>query len=378
MILHLVEQVLSQFPNLNLSRVKIIGVQHILETTHAMFNSLFSRGLKAENVFLVGKCYSTCEEVYHEMRADGIYVCPSSLKYCSHTDFDSQFEKNVNHFIDDLLDKVPFGDADLLVVLDDGGKCITALETLSNNLSVKVVGIEQTTAGYEHIKNKKLSYPVINVARSPAKLEHESPLIATAAVDRFNQSLSRLEKPPKKCLIIGGGAIGKAIYKNIRHKFDVDIYDANPKHSHIKDQSLISILKNYDCIIGCTGRTSITRDMYPYISPKTSLISVSSSDREFDAVHLRRQLSKIVNCRQDLNVNDFFLVNSGFPVNFDGERENIDPELIQLTIALITAGIVQATKTPSSLKGIISLNELLESRVVENYLEVSKLVSASA
>ena len=48
----------------------IVGVQHILETTHAMFRSLYKLGLKPQNISIIGKCYSTCREVYEEMIAD--------------------------------------------------------------------------------------------------------------------------------------------------------------------------------------------------------------------------------------------------------------------------------------------------------------------
>lgn len=72
-------------------------------------------------------------------------------------------------------------------------------------------------------------------------------------------------------------------------------------------------------------------------------------------------------------MNDILLVKSGFPVNFDGNRENIDPELIQLTIALIAAGVLQARNMPNKNQvGIISLDEQMEDRIRLEFLEITK------
>lgn len=368
LILPLVEYILSTDPNLNLSSVKIVGVQHILETTHAMFRSLFERGLKPENVSLIGKCYSTNQDVYHEMLSDGITVCPSSLDYHSHESFDFQFKENISNFIEEEMKKPLNLGISSLIILDDGGKCLESMSDLPITQNLKIVGIEQTTSGYDLIKNKILPYPVINVARSPVKLEYESPLIAQAAIERIDKALAMLSTKPKKCLIIGGGAIGKAIYHKLNSYIQTDIFDTNKQFSSLSQENLPDILPKYDCIIGCTGRTTIPKHQHKHLSPNTVLISASSSDREFEAVHLRRQISPNSDCHSNLKINGLYLLNSGFPINFDGERENIIPELIQLTIALITAGIIQSVQIDQKKHGILPLNVYLETMILEQFL----------
>lgn len=338
--LPLVESLLEGYSLEDFSNVKIIGCQHILETTHSMFRSLFSLGLKPENVSLIGKCYSTCKEVYEEMLEDGIGVSDLSFAYSSHTSFDDLFKRAVTSFLSSKIDDLRSNKYELIIVLDDGGKFISELNK-HELCNLPIVGIEQTSAGYRAIEGKRLFFPVINVARSPLKLELESPLIAVAVAERMQQALDERRINPKNCLIIGAGPIGKAMQNQLSSKMAAAIYDKNPELSEIKTD-FISILENYQLIIGCTGSTSIPESQHSKIARGTVLVSASSSDREFDAFHLRRKLPENTTCHCDLYADNKLLLKSGFPINFDGDRENIEPGKIQLTIALITAAILQA------------------------------------
>jgi hypothetical protein len=94
---------------------------------------------------------------------------------------------------------------------------------------------------------------------------------------------------------------------------------------------------------------------------------------------LREQLPLNEKCHADLEMNGVMLINSGFPVNFDGERENIEPELIQLTIALITAGILQGRNLPLlSSPGIISLDKYMENEVKRQFTQLQSLSGLTA
>src|SRR3990167_4721360 len=137
--LPLVELLINQNIDLDFSKVKIIGVQHILETTHSMFRSFYKLGLKSENVALVGKCYSTCEEVFNEMIEDNISVIKDSFRYFSHESYDNTFADIVKKFIESQLEDISSDKYDQIIVLDDGGKCI---EVLSNyKIDKKIVAI---------------------------------------------------------------------------------------------------------------------------------------------------------------------------------------------------------------------------------------------
>lgn len=361
LILPLVETLIHSYKGPDFSRVKIIGVQHILETTHAMFQALYCLGVKQENIALLGKCYSTCRDVYNEMKEDGIQVSEGSFAYSSHSGFDEIFSKEVADFLSPHINDIAENSYDLVIVLDDGGKCISYL---NENLKtyVSIIAIEQTSSGYEAIRQCNIPFPVINVARSPVKLMLESPMIAQAAAERMYNSLRDRNLKFEQALVIGAGAIGKAVQTRLSSDMKVTIYDQNLGLSDHKDE-LREILSKYRLIIGCTGKTSIPKELHGYLASGTTLASVSSSDREFDAVHLRKQIENNQICHCDLQIEDLLLINSGFPVNFDGDRENIDPELIQLTIALITAGVLQARVSVNPQPGIMPVDPKLEDKI---------------
>ncbi len=367
--LPLVDSLVSSYKGSSLANVRIIGVQHILETTHAMFRSLYQLGLKPENVSIIGKCYSTCKEVYDEMVADGIDVSPGSFTYFSHIPFDEQFTAEIDNFLSSRTHDL--NAYEQIIVLDDGGKCISALSR--NPLSAPfTVAIEQTTSGYDAIRSQSPQFPIINVARSPLKLTLESPMIAQAAAERLYLSLHNKNLSPDKALIIGGGAIGQAMQKKLSLDMQVTVYDLNNALSDCISSELSHLIGSFPLIVGCTGKTSMSYPMHVLLSSNTTLVSASSSDREFDAVHLRKQLPSNTSCHEDITVNDLLLVNSGFPVNFDGGRENIDPELIQLTIALITAGILQAREsTPTPLAALFPIHPYYEAKIETEFCGIN-------
>lgn len=368
LILPLVESLVASYKGPSLGNVRILGVQHILETTHSMFQSLYRLGLKPENVSIIGKCYSTCKEVYDEMIADGIDVGQGSFSYSSHQSYDELFEEEIRNFLSTRTGSL--NEYERVIILDDGGKCITAIMNSIESLP-PLIAIEQTSSGYEAIKSKNLPFPVINVARSPLKLKLESPMIAQAAAERLYMRLKKKGPLPNKALIIGGGAIGQAMQKTLSSDMEVSVFDQNKELSNCKSNNLDELINHFPLIIGCTGKTSIPYTNHKLFQKNTTLVCASSSDREFDAVHLRRQIPANFSCFSDLEVNDLLLINSGFPVNFDGERENIEPELIQLTIALITAGILQAMERPSA-TGIIPVNAAFEAKIETEFLSTKR------
>ena len=247
-----------------------------------MFQSLYRLGVKPENISLIGKCYSSCKEVYEEMLKDGIDVCAGSLFYSSHHPFDDFFDQKIQSFLSERLSDLSSDSYDHIIVLDDGGKCIKYLsENLPNNVSI--VAIEQTSSGYEAIRSCHLTFPVINVARSPVKLSLESPMIAQAAAERLYKSLKERDLAFEQALIIGGGAIGQAIKEKLSPDMSVFIYDKDESISDCAGE-LPNILQDFRLIIGCTGTTSIPQHLHSSLSAGTALVSVSSSDREFDSL----------------------------------------------------------------------------------------------
>ena len=255
-----------------------------------------------------------------------------------------------------------------IIVLEDGGNLLSQANQILKTTE-KIVGIEQTSAGYEKLKDLKLNFPIINVARSYAKLKVESPMIAKTFIERLNHALSKLKLVPKMVLILGAGAIGNAIQEKLKEKYIIKKYDLDSKLSNYKIDELKEILGSFDMIIGCTGKEIINLSLYKYLKEGVILASASSSDREFSAVSLRKKINDKINCHGHIKVNDFYLLNCGFPVNFDGAENSANPNDIQITLALLFAAICLATKE-KYVTGLIELDSNIQNLIIEKFKEL--------
>lgn len=341
--LPLVDHLIGLAESCLLDELCIIGGQHLLQTTHLMLQSLYTLGLNPDNIFLIGKCYSSNSSVFAQMLEDGINVSQSSVSFKCYQPFDQFYKNEVRKFYKQIIEVVNKRNPKKIIVLDDGGEFLNLVDP--NDFECKeIVGIEQTSSGYNKLINKSLRFPIINVARSWAKLKYESPIISEFAIQKFLKSLST--HTWEQVLIIGGGPIGLAIKEKLKHEAYVDIFDTVSERSSIL--SLNERLSFYDLIIGCTGSTSIPHVLHDSLKKKCILASVSSSDREFDAHYLRKKTAPYSDCHHHVSIEGKLLLNSGFPINFDGGTHSVLPKYIQLTRALLVAAIFQSMRQNSS------------------------------
>jgi hypothetical protein len=364
--LPLVDYIVRTFSDVSLERVKIIGVQHILRTTHSMFRSLYARGLKPENISLIGKCYSTNLDVLADMRKDGIDVTEESSSYCSHTSFDHLFDALVLQFLRDRLSDVE--KYERIIIIDDGGHFLQAVG-LMGQIHPRIVGIEQTSSGINGITHLDLKLPIISVATCKAKRIYETPMIAGVIEQKLFQRLAVHDIQPKRCLIIGGGSIGSHLSRSLSQRLPTVVYDQVPSRSDLRSIDFYPCLTDSDLVIGCTGTTSLPAETGSLLWPGTTLVSASSSDREFEAVEYRRQVPLNSNCHADVLTDTVTVLNSGFPINFDGGQHSVAPSSIQLTRALLAGAILQAVSMPyPDLSGIVPLAGRLQTSIVRQYL----------
>ncbi len=368
--LPLLDFVNSCYKDTKFDKVLLIASQHILESQRIMFEYFIEKGLKPQNIFLIGKCYSTNHQVLNRFQKMGIYVSPKSESFDPYSSFDEQFEDYTKELLEYVNKKVKLTDYDKVIILEDGGSILSHANKILKNAS-NIVGIEQTSAGYEKLKNVKLGFPVINVARSNAKLNIESPIIAKTCIERLKKSLTRLNLKPKSVLIIGAGAVGNAIYERLNGDFLVKRYDLDSKISDYGKESLKSILGSFDVVIGSTGKEIIDTSLYRYLKKDAILVSVSSSDREFSAVNLRKIANKEVNCHEDIKVNGWYLLNGGFPINFDGAEDSASSKDIQITLALLFASFCLATKQNYN-NGLIDLDKDIQNLIVSKFNELKR------
>jgi S-adenosylhomocysteine hydrolase len=350
--LPLLKEMVYGYPNGLFDGVCVIACQHILPSTHLMFRSLFDLGLSPQYTHIIGKCYSTSKAVAEKMRKDGIHVSPWSESFDSHRAYDEQFKDYLDEFVLTvknklLLERKPKA----IVVFDDGGEL---LHLTNKYLAPKyhIVGVEQTTAGYNKLKDNALLFPVANIARSWAKIEHESPMISRSQTIRILAYLQTIKGQPEKCLIIGHGAIGKNLHEALKYYFHVDCFDSIPEKSMVKN--INGNLKDYDIVIGATGKRVF--DDFSAFKEGALLINAASSDREFPAELLRSKIAKVEDCHKDIVVGGILLPNCGFPINFrGGDFDTVPLDRIQLTVALLTLGACNLLTEHQGSRGLIDL-----------------------
>lgn len=354
------------FSDVSLKKTKVLCAQHIVGTTRALFQVLFSLGLLSRNLSVIGKCYSSNPAIVELLQREGVKVDPSSLEFNPLVSFDQQYKENLNRFLNEhLADTTHF---DHVVIIDDGGELLAALHKLDLPKH-HILGIEQTSAGYHRLKKMDLEIPVINVARSHAKLKYETPFIIDQVIDIAFKKIEQLSLTPQTILIMGNGVIGQGLQARLCNDYQVTMYDAVRALSDIDQEQLKKILPTIDLIFGCTGQTSIPHHLHPFLKKDAILVSASSSDREFDSVSFRQSLTAPCTPHQDITSHNVHLLNCGFPVNFDSNFFGIDIPNFQLTRALLLAGVLQALTTRPA-PGLHELDPLVQNKIIHTYCDL--------
>ncbi len=366
--LPLLEYVSCEYPDRDLRNVFIIACQHIVGTTADLFEELFKKGLKPENTFLLGKCYSTNKKTFKHFQQQKIHISPASFAFEKDEPFDETFDRITRAFFAEALKEIESKSFDKIIILDDGG-CLVALARDAFSDHENIFAIEQTTSGFEKNKESPPHFPVINIARSKAKLQYESPYIAEKLGEKIEKSLEKYQLLNPNMLIIGAGAIGKALSEVLKKKYTIAVCDIQEKHCDF-DGQYKEHLQDFNLIIGTTGTPSITLEDLKKMKPGTFLVSASSSDREFPSAYLRQQVQDKESCHDDFFVQKIILLNGGFPLNFnDGSEHPTDPQKIQLTRALLLAGIFEGFSGKYA-DGFVDLQEAVQKNIVETFLSL--------
>lgn len=351
----------------SLEGVAVIGVQHLFECTYEMFKTLNVSGLDLGKVFLLGKCYSSPDLVIHQMKLSGIHVCPQSSNYDSHKSYDAQFNKKVATFLKNAIKNLNFNECKKLIILDDGGHLINYIHKNAIVFPVPVVAIEQTSSGYNSFKEESVfQMPIFNVARSLAKRKLETPFIIEKFLYRLKSKVGEEKIHASNVLILGNGTIGQALYGKMKESnLNVCVFDTISSNK----EALFPLLSRADIIIGCTGTVSLPRKMHRFLKKGVILASISSSDREFDAVSLRKNSPKSKDPYVDVydKENDILLLQSGFPLNFGQAPLNMPFSKVRITISLLMAAIYECVINKKLLKGILQLSPAKELKVIENF-----------
>lgn len=342
----------------DLSNTYFIGVQHMLETTVTLFDALIKLGVKPENMYFSGKCYSSAPEIEREVRKRGIYLMPSNKprRPGEYQEYSQEgIQKMWAFFAEDIKNKR----VDRIIVLDEGGRC---LENMPNYIKIKyrVAAIEQTRAGLYSESINLLPFPLIEVASCAVKKILEPPLIATAITRRLEIFLQKLAPDKDSTIfgVVGNGAIGNAICRHLLLSgYTVAVYDEEKSaFQHIVNKnfyrlhSVEEVIADADIIFGCTGKDILKNiDVLGIVKQDKIFVSCTSEDKEF------LSLLKIV-ANQNLipvdplsdivcltnNGRRILIVGGGYPFNFDKTPWNVPAESIEVTQGLLLGGCIQA------------------------------------
>jgi hypothetical protein len=193
--------------------------------------------------------------------------------------------------------------------------------------------------------------------------------IINTCLKRIHDLLEDHPRNIQSVLIIGNGVIGTQLFETLKNQFNVLRYDNNPEKSDILSEKFNECLSQADMIIGCTGSTSISQHQHEFLKKGTILVSCSSSDREFDAIHLRKRVAKPKSFTDHIDIEGVTLMNCGFPINFNGQDDVDDPNFFQFIRALIIASIAQ-TSMPTQQKGFVDLDKSMQELIISKFQSI--------
>jgi hypothetical protein len=219
------------------------------------------------------------------------------------------------------------------VLLDIGGWFVPTLNTLPEPIANNIAGIvEDTRNGQDKYEAYAIThafpFPVVSVAESELKANedflvgHSVVFSADAILRECGLVLEYLE-----CGVIGYGKIGKSIAHHLQQRgIKPNVVELNPLRRleayrmfcNIRHRDWVS--HNTDVLFCATGKRATDIIDLRSLRPGAFLLSVTSSDDEFDLTLLsteykRTSVSPHVS-RYDSSYNHFYLVNNGNAVNF--------------------------------------------------------------
>ena len=347
----------SKYDKIDFSGTVLVGIQHLLASNGTMLELLNENGLAYERMFLLGKVYSTNATVYEELVARKTQCSPLSVKaerIEPEKDYKLQLGEAAKELLQQAIKKLDSLSSThkTLLVVDDGGVLLGAVNSQVGKTKARVVGVEQTRSGAEALRGiLDLSFPVINVAESNKKLQDESPYIAASIVEHVAKkmrSLPVVQLTNSKVLVVGHGAVGKQVTRRLGSLVKtVHSHDINKSLSPHLIADLRTELPSFDVVIGCVGKPWLPSDYRKLLKDQVVLASGSSSNTEFLGV--TDFLKQVKDVHDDYCFRHSkglgWLLNAGFPVNFDGSIDPIAPKTIELTRMLMLNGILQAATT---------------------------------
>ncbi|HKR14278.1 MAG TPA: NAD(P)-dependent oxidoreductase [Pyrinomonadaceae bacterium] len=336
----------------------LVAVQHMLYQTVDLFRAAEEMGLRPENIFALGKVYSNSAPVIAALRHMGVTVVESTFPQLG--EFDESFEQDITRLWETVAQQLSHRHIKRILVLDDGGKCITNIprDVLR---CYEVVGIEQTSQGMFVFEETSPPLAVISWARAAVKLQIGGHIFSQCLIDKLQTEFLRGGSLDGVDIgIIGLGSIGRGL-ADIASRQDarVEFYDPDPNLEVprcLRDRvtrldSLEELMLRSEYLLGSSGRNPF-KDKWPMAHrPDIKLFSGSGGDQEFGPIirDLRNRASfRVAKDTWDLTSDDgpcgpIRIAYLGFPYNFVSRAEEAVPtRIVQLETGGLLASLIQA------------------------------------
>ncbi len=313
--------------------------QHLLPSLYPLMYYICQYLCLPENVFLLGKPYSTIQTKLCHLKDLGLNIGKNNAHLVVGK-YSDCIQSDIDQFWSKISKCKRVIECKKIIVLDEGGHLSCAVP---GQLAHKTIAIEQTKFG---ARKNNIKVPAVQVSVCAAKRFFESKEIIEGVWRRLLKD-GKLKKETTFG-VIGLGYLGSYLVKKlIQNGHKVIAYDIREEAALELDvrrattvQQLVDVGQ---IIIGCTGYDSVPSNIR--VSGNVEFISISSSDIEFSSLLLKYEAN-----RQEIhepikistNSSKIVIANGGFPYNFDGKHEYEDESEIMLTRLLMMVGIMQA------------------------------------
>ncbi len=385
-----------------------VAMPHIMPDVVDWLSAMIELGIKPQNIHLIGKQYSQVDETRDKLIGMGIDVMEYTPTPVGQY-YDTLLNVDLPKFWEHAQEKIKStgnGKPRTVIVMDDGGRLLRSTPPqMISDPNIKIVGVEQTTNGFDVVSEHGHPIDIVIPAMSALKLEFEPPFIADAALRKLRDKLGMFHN--RDVAVVGVGKIGGALCETLAdNRNSVFVYDpavkisdgqlsdpqglipaginvyaapvgnekkanarllraSNPpsRSNYYICDSLEHAVQSSNYVFGCTGKDifrDIDLDKMRFQGPgkaiaETRFISVSSGDKEFQSLlkwitqqpegFKHHGPDEKLGSRWDVTINHkgskLRVAQQGFPINFDGKTCSGTPEEMQLISSFLLASIVQ-------------------------------------
>ncbi len=317
--------------------MQLFAIQHVLPSLDLLLDQI--KAPEWSRIQVAGKRYSTIASAARQLSR----AYPQSI------------------FRDNRAELIFESTQGMGIALDEGG----ALRDHAPDGQI-LAGVEQTSSGSWGVWR----WPTVMVCRSAAKLLFESQIIARGIIRKLSSD-GFLDC--RRVGVIGLGALGSEICLALMAK-GVTVLGYDPDAARnvgvARAAGVADLIAQSDLILGATGRDCLQGIAFAPSSSTKLFASCSSSDVEFRSL-LPAAGSKrgFRSRRAQVPGTDWWVLNAGYPINFDRTHEWERPDEIWLTRMLCAAGIDQARLHADEPARGVMLSPQVQHKLVSQWLD---------